>query len=69
MKQVFVVKVKNDVNGNPQYIIDLSYYPDCKDLGKKVRNKGWLRKFSSYNLEETLKKYIDGEFEVCIISL
>lgn len=69
MKEVFVIRDKNDKNGNPIYLIDLNYYPECKELGKPKRNASWLRRFSSYNLEDALKKYFNKPIQVNVIKL
>ena len=68
MKQVFVVKMKNDINGNPRFAIDTSYYPECGNLGKPKRNANWIRIFNSYNVEKTLKDCFNEPIEICIIS-
>ena len=67
MREVFINRIKNDVNGNPRYAIDLNYYPECVDLGKAKRNANWIRVFSSYNVEKTLQDCFDEKIQVNII--
>lgn len=69
MKEVYVVKIKNDVNGISRYAVDLQHYPECGEIGKAKRGKNWVRIFQSQNVERTLQDYFNEKIEVKVLSV
>lgn len=68
MKEVYVVKIKRDSNGNPRYAVDLQYFPECKDLGKAKKGNDDVRVFQSHNVKYDLQECFDEEIEVRILN-
>ena len=68
MKEVYIVKVKRDSNGNPRYAVDLRYYPECKNIGKAKKGDSGVRIFQSYNVQKRLEDCFNEKVEVRVLN-
>ncbi len=69
MKEIYIIKTKNDINGNPKYMIDTSLFPELKGIGRKRKNKPYIETFTSYNIKETIKNYTKKDYKILITQI
>ena len=70
VKEVVVVEAKRDKNGNPRYVIDLAFYPECLELGRPKKTNPHVRIFQAYasNLRATLSPYFCEPISIKVMS-
>ena len=63
--KIEVIRVNNDINGNPIFEVDANVYPELKNIGRKKRNKN-VRRIQSFNILEDIQDEIGRKVEVIV---